>query len=502
MQIDEFDNTPILTDQDEASFASGFGFEMPAGNSITSIGLGGLQPVIGSTIPPVTPNGMQAEPTIPDPTVEQLLDATTTSYQAYNRATYRIPDYSPYRLLKKYGYNGIDELTLSISAYVRAINLKRYAILYKQSQTLPQVNSAAVTPDNPRYDAANKMADFCRYAISNIYDDGDKQSQSIRQVEWYLSMAIHYGWSAAEKQYRYINDGPYKGLLGLRKIIHRIPRQITFNIDPYTNAVKSLNNFTPVGGWQSYLPMEKFILYTYRPHEGLPFGVGDWQECFKHVMAIEELTRNWNVGLQKHGVGFLKVEVDNPSQDYMKNVQTILSQSANGNPLIVPRGLPVELMQMPSGALEVFEQALRYHEDQIVKAVLGQSLTTGQGAGSSSYALGSVHEDTQEYIFAHARHDMEHVIEQQLYRQLITVNFGEEFTDCIPKHSLGAFHTEERTMLAQCYTNLIQNGVLNSQEPFIRESLGMPPASDDYPLTLPIPQLTDPVPSSGASPTI
>ena len=438
--------------------------------------LGGMQ----SSMPPLSGNGLGKAPIPPLPTDEQLLNAITTSYDAVNRAAFRTPQYTPDELLRAEGYDGVDKLQ-TMACYNRCIRFLKYVIMYKPWQTLARVNGLVVKPDHPRYDAAIKAADLCRYVLNNIYDPDTGARQDLREVVWYMLDACHIGFSAQELWWRLYDSGPYKGMRGLRRVIPRRPKQVTFNIDPLTTMVDSINNYTPLGGWQSYLPLRKFLLYTYQGQNGLPYGSGLWRITYKHITSINELIKILIVALSKHGGGMLKAVVHNPDPAHVKNVEAMLAKVANGAPLIVPAGMEVELLNLPNGVLEPILSALEYHEEQIVKAILGQSLTTGQGSGSSSYALGGVHQDTQEYFVAHARLDVEKSIQQQVYAEIIRINLGEDYMDVIPAHSQGEYDINERQKVADFIATMRTSGIVAANEPQLRDMTGFAPASETIP---------------------
>lgn len=456
-------------------------------DGVNVLGIGGLGTSSSQGVPlgnaPIWPNGLTNEPYVPQPTSEELLNAITRSYDAYLRTSMKTPNYNPDNLLRSKGYPGVYEIA-TMSIISRVIRLLKYIVLYKPHQTQARVDGQEVQNNHPEYEIANQVSDFCRWVIGNIINPETGNHQDFREVLWYQLDACFIGFSIQELVWRKLDEDEQKifkklkngPLLGLRRIVPRRPEQITFNVDRDTNEVISYNNFTSMGGWQTELHPRKFLHFIFSPEKGLPYGKGLWREMFKHATALSEIIKLLTVSLQKHGGGFLKTTVQNSSPDFMAKVQGILTNAANGAPLIVPEGMMVELLSLPNGVLQPILEALTYHEDTIVKSAIGQNLTTGQGSGSSSYALGGVHKVTQEYFSSYPRQGMEGLITNRLYREIILNNFPRWYLRYLPSHSQGNYDTDELMALSQIHNLYVQNKVLNPAEPFIRKTAGFPPA--------------------------
>jgi hypothetical protein len=441
-------------------------------------GIGGVAPIsnplTGGQIFPTPSIGIQPEPAPPPVSDEMLLAALTLSYDAFQRLAYKTPRFNPDALIQAKGYDAIDAL-LTMSVYNSPLRLVKMATLYKEPQTLPRYLSPEHAPDRATYDRAQEAADLCRHVVNNIYDPETGEHGDLRTVLWYALDAVHIGFSIQEIIWRYLDSGTYKGKWGLTRFAFRRPKAITFNLDPRTLKVMSLNNFTPLAGWQTNLNLEKFLFYTFQPRDALPYGWGVGRVCYKHTFTIDELIRTWGIGLQRFGTGFLKAETANTSEGARTQLRQLLDNVANGGSLVVPQGLIVELMNLPGGTLSVFANALQYHQDQIVQNILGSTLTTQAGSGEGSYALGGVHADTREYFLAYPRKDIEMLVEKQLYTRIVAYNLGPAYADVVPRHSQGVWNYQELQQLANVRKVYLDAGVIHPAEQFLREEAGMPP---------------------------
>lgn len=474
-----------MADTADNEFAGG---TVPAGQGIPVLGplgtgngapLGGLQSILSNGIvgtgPPTTVGVLSPEPVPRQATDDEILEAITTSNEVMVRNLARLPQYHPDQFLRGKNLDILDELK-TYAAYNSPERLKKYAILYKAWDTLPRVNGQVVKDDHPRYDRACEIAEFCRYALDNIMDPDSNTRLPFREVAWYFLDAMHIGNSMQEVVWRIETKGQYKGKRIFSKFISRHPKQITYNLNPLTNEVVSINNYTALG-WQSYLPLyRKFFRYTYQPERGLPWGRGDARAAYKHVVSLNELMRMWGVALQKHGGGFLKGTTQNPDEAHIKEFQTQLDLAQSTSSIVVTGDKSVEIMNLPGGALDAFCHPIKYHEESIAREILGQSLTTGNGDGQGSYALGTVHEGTEEYYRAFPRRDLEEAVRDQLYFWLIKTNFGDEDLDCLPEHSQGVWNWEEQTMIAKFIEIFTNMGYMRPDydDDWARKKVGLP----------------------------
>ena len=439
----------------------------------------GLSPVVtpgGTAIAPIgsgMANGTYPEPVIPNASPSEMDKALTVSIEAINRTLMRYPNYNPDALTRKETFDAFDKMK-NLAAYNYPIRMVKYMTLYREHSVIPAFLSEKEAPDVATYDRAQRAADMCRYVTDNIFDDENDEKQSLRTALWYMLDFIHNGFSALEIQTRMFDTGPYKNMRGIRRLIPRQAKQITFNIDPYSNKLMSLNNWTGYA-YQTNIPMNKFLFHTFQPENGLPYGRGYARACYKHVNAINEGLKTWEVGLRRFGTGFLRATTQNGTEEYIKKVTNLLANVAGGADLVIPQGLIVELLNLPGGALDNFAVYLNYHEDKTLQEILGQTLTTTGGDGKGSYALGGIHEGTQKYFVSHPRTELESVMTNQLYRRLVMMNFGPDWLDVVPKHSQGVFDIAERKAVMEFYKGFIESGVVHPMEEIIRKETGMPP---------------------------
>ena len=462
----------------------GEGVQMTANFSVGNLGLGALGtaafPML--SLPPMGPLGVAPEVVLPEFTREELVNALAYSPNALNRMAQKLTAYNPDALIQNKGYGEMDRLR-TMAVYMTPLHLLVASTLCKEWSIRAKVNGKIADSTNPRFEAAMMCQRFINYCCRNIMDiESGYDRQDFREVvSAALENGTHIGHSVQEIQYRSIQEGEFKGKLGLQRIIYRPHQNVRFALDPRTDQIRYINIFTPLGGWNSEIRRDKFIIYTFRKQKGLPYGWGLSRVCYKHTHAIDILTRLLGDALQRFGMGFLKATVTNPSPEFIAKVQSLLNNVANGQPLVLTPDIGVELLSLAGGGLDPIEKAMRYHGEQISSHILGQTLTTSTGGSAGSYALASVHQGTQKYFTGFPRRDIEVEFEHQLFTQLIVKNFGIEYMDCVPALDLGVYDHEEAAIVAGYTGVFIDKGVMNPNETQIRDRAVLSPYDPSTP---------------------
>lgn len=399
---------------------------------------------------------------------EQREEILTGSYDAIQYLSFIIPSFNPTDIINQKGYKLMDDM-MNMSAYSGPMHIKKSAILYKQAQVLPAAGQEADPSGR-----AKEAADLCSYVLDNIYDPETGEVQDFRTALWYALDACHIGCSVQEIIWRRIDEGPHKGKLGLRPFSYKPLKQVGFQLDLQTLKVNALTTYTPFEGYRSHLPPEKFLIYTYRPFHNLPYGFGDAVSVYKHVYSLNELYRMWLVAMNRIGV-YPIAFTDNPDPSYRDRVRSYLDSMLYGSSAVFPSSLKMEFQNLTGTNLIAFVQAVEYHADAITKTVLGVSLTTQQGNGTGAYALGAIHQNTQEYLLSYIRRDIEALVRNRLLRLIVLYNMGPDYLDVVPTYSLGKWGLDELKTRADIYTALSTAGIVEPGEPFIREDLAIPP---------------------------
>lgn len=440
-----------------------------------------LGPPILPSVQIVGPNGKPFAPPVPIERSEtDRTDPQMLAYDSYLLQIMQLGRYNPDVFVLHKGYEELDGM-LNFSAYEFALRMLKYATLYKPPTLLPAVQSkdeekkSGFRPGD--YEKSQEIVDYWNYVLDDIRDPATDFSMGLRDVLWYMLDAVHLGFSVLEKIWKVFDSGPYKGKWGLSQIVSRHPKQIGFQLDPYTLQPVNVTSTTPMGGRQALpISVRDVILYTFNPYRNLPHGRGLARICFKNTWSMEQAIRWWGIAVKRHGSPFLEGRVTNRAR--MGRFLNMLMAVEEGAPLVYASdqdGAEIKVHYPPGGTLDGFEKFLTWNERQIMQTFFGSNLTSGTGDGAGSYALGAVHERSRDFMFSGPRNDIQGQFTRQVLRQGTVFSFGEESRHLAPRLFLGHWNDAERLALAKLINDFIDHDVIMPNEEWIRKEVGFVP---------------------------
>ncbi len=138
---------------------------------------------------------------------------------------------------------------------------------------------------------------------------------------------------------------------------------------------------------------------------------------------------------------------------------------------VIPDSMRVEFQQPSSGSgsgADVFRDLAQYADSQISKAVLGQTMTTDDGA---SRAQAEVHDAVRGDILAADARQLTATLNRDLARPFIDLNFGPQ--QRYPRITLPITQPEDTAALTAALEKLVPLG-LPVQASLVRDKLGIP----------------------------
>lgn len=407
-------------------------------------------------------------------TEADLIASLLGAYDGIYTHQFRLAQYNPDLLTTQRGYGVYDDM-LTSAACRAPLSVKRYAVLHKGWSILPAVTD----PTDTRHEQAKLLADAATYALSNILDPATDEPQDFRSVLFELLAACWYGFQVSEIEWRYLEEGPWKGRLGFKRFSAKPAQQIGFELDPDTLAVLAIRPYTLGTGYGEPVPTQKVVRYTYNPYKGLPYGQGDGRSAYKHWWRLDATLKFWGVATEVWGIPFLKATYPTGNKQSLETALEVLKKVRQGAPAVFPKDVEAEVVAAAGGgALEIFRSAADWDTQQIARTVLGSTLTSGEGRRTGSMALGKVHENTQDYGLLFVKEDLEALFTGTVLRRFIRYNFGPDAVDLCPRLSLGEWDERDRLKLAQMFSALITDRVIARRAKFIREELGLPPMDE------------------------
>lgn len=169
----------------------------------------------------------------------------------------------------------------------------------------------------------------------------------------------------------------------------------------------------------------KFLLPRNNPTEINPYGNAILSRCFWNVAFINGGMEFWVKCTEKYGMPQMIGKYDRSMTDKEKtdflSALVNMVQDAVG---LIPSDGSVEIMQSASGASsEIYEKLVNKCENNIAKAILGQTLTTDIGS-TGSYAASQTHLNIRADIIDSDRLLVEKTI-NTLIKYINDINFGD-----------------------------------------------------------------------------
>ena len=361
--------------------------------------------------------------------------------------------YNPDELVTRKGYAIYDQM--QTDAQVAAcLNVKKFAVLSRGWDV-------HALSDSPRDIEAADLIRFCLLDMRGSVLDALQKAMD----------AIAKGFSVCEINYKVIDRGPHRGKIGLDSVKSKDPSTLGFELDEYLN-VAGVTRLLP-GGSPGPLAPEKFVVYTYMPRYENPYGSSDLRAAYKHWWSKDAILRFYNTYLEKYGSptakGTYRKGTTKQQQD---DLLLVLDKIQQETAIVVPEDVTVDLLEAQRGGEASYLSALEYHDKQIAKAILGQTLAVDEGVRVGSYAQARVHMEVMQFQLAKLRRDLEEtVVGEQIIRRLIDYNFPHGRR---PRFSLGALEEKDQAVLGDLVSKLIEGNVVAPDEAWIREYLGLP----------------------------
>lgn len=174
------------------------------------------------------------------------------------------------------------------------------------------------------------------------------------------------------------------------------------------------------------IPENKFIIHRYKARSGHPSRAG-----VLRVVAWMYLFKNYDI---KDWVSFcevfgmpLRLGKYNPSasEEDKLALMRALVQIGTDAAGIIPDGTEIEFKESAkTTSINVYETLARFCDEQVSKAVLGQTLTSDSGSGS--YAQSKTHNEVRHDLTVADCKALAATLRRDLIRPLVLFNYGED----------------------------------------------------------------------------
>lgn len=225
------------------------------------------------------------------------------------------------------------------------------------------------------------------------------------------------------------------------------------------------------------LPVGKFILHRYKARSGHPSRAGvlrvvAWMYLFKNydlkdwVSFCEVFGMPLRLGKYAQGAS----ESDKAS---LRSALIHLGVDAAG---IIPEGTDIQFVTAEkAAATDLYERLARYCDEQMSKAILGQTLTSDSGNGGS-YAQSKTHNEVRHDLTVADCKALAATLRRDLIRPLVVLNFGE--SQRIPYLRFDCEEAGDLEQLSTILAVLVEKTGLKIPTSYIYKKFGIPRPED------------------------
>lgn len=259
---------------------------------------------------------------------------------------------------------------------------------------------------------ARKRASFVEEALARM--DG-----SANQILDQAMDAFAKGWSVQEALYEESD-----GHLWLRSVRPKNPAYFGIEIDAF-GEIKMLNLEIP-GEVRTQLDRNRFVLYAHRSSYSRPKGRSDLEAAYPHWVQKTALLEAWRLHLHRFGSPTMLARFERTaSSTEQEQMLRGLSDLAQNSAMVFPNDFDVQALSAGQGPSQGFLDAIEFHNREIARSILGQTLTTDEGRRVGSLALGKVHLQVLLLQLQSIRDELaDRVMTEQVIGPLSELNFG------------------------------------------------------------------------------
>jgi len=320
-----------------------------------------------------------------------------------------------------------------------------------------------------------KTNDYSEAMISNIQGNMEDSVRSIMS-------AYEYGFSVHEKVYEIFEAGPFKGKIGISALKQKSPTRFDFDVDEYGRIKPNGLLQRQQSGAIKRLNPDKFILHTYQREFDNYYGESDLKAAYRFWFLKVNFFKYWGMYLEKFAIPFVwgKVTAPTVSATDQTLFRTIVSNIQAGMAAVAPDNLELNFIETSKSGKDTFQAAIDACDIRISRAILMPTLlglSAGQKEGS--LARSQTEADTFDLILGGDSRQVEEVLNEQLIRPLIEMNFG--MMDEYPKFRFKPMREEDKNAFVSAWADAVQKGAATSTpetQEHLRSLLGFPEATD------------------------
>ncbi|GAB7039712.1 MULTISPECIES: phage portal protein family protein [Catenuloplanes] len=293
-------------------------------------------------------------------------------------------------------------------------------------------------------------------------------------------LMLPFGHAFFEQVYRITDDGRRARL---RKLAPRMPRTIERIDVDHDGGLISITQFSAKAGQlQRPIPVSQLVAYVHDREGGNWFGRSLLRPAYKHWLIKDRLLRVDAQTIERNGMGIPVYEGADGESDLSAGLKMAKAwRAGDSSGAATPHGAKLRLAGV-EGSLPNAQPSIRYHDEQIARAVLAHFLNLGTQTGS--WALGTTFADFFTLSLQTLAQQVADVATSHIVEDLVDVNFGED--EPAPRVTFDEIGSRQAAT-AQALKMLFDAGAIfpdRTLEETLRQQYGLPPK--DRPAPAPI----------------
>lgn len=294
-------------------------------------------------------------------------------------------------------------------------------------------------------------------------------------------LMLPFGHMFFEQVYRLDETGRAR----LRKLAPRMPKTIEKVDVADDGGLVSITQWSnKIGGRQRPIPVSRLVAYVHEREGGNWLGRSLLRPGYKNWLIKDRLLRVQAQTIERNGMGIPVYEGAEGEEDLTKGLEMATAwRAGEAAGSATPHTAKLRLAGV-EGELPDAMPAIRYHDEQIARAVLAHFLNLGTQTGS--WALGSTFADFFTLSLQALAQQIADTATQHIIEDLVDANFGE--TEPAPRIAFDEIGSRQAAT-AQAIKMLADAGILlpdRALEEAARQQFGLPPK--DYPAPAADPQ--------------
>lgn len=313
-------------------------------------------------------------------------------------------------------------------------------------------------------DSNSELAEF-------IQENFDDMEGNIEDYLLQMLTCLEYGYSATEKVYERRKDSKGKERIMLKNLKTLDPSTMHIKTDAYGNTLWYNQQ---IGSQDIKIPKQKVIWWVHDKQFGDMYGRSELEACYKNWYIKDKILKFANVAYERYGTPLIIGRVEDKND--VGKMKNLLSKINGMTSLSISGEEQIESIQNQQNVDWV--AVLEYHTRQIYESMnIPSMLASSSKSIAGSYALSSNQLDVFMLKLQSLQRDIKSMLEEQVIRELIDMNFPN--TDEYPKVIFSPLADKDTKQLSDVIVAMVTTGVIMPTEPWIREALGFDKASDE-----------------------